>query len=267
MSVLSNFFGKKTDVLKERVDLCTSSPQIRTIGGHGIVGGQTPLGLGMAYALKYKGLKGSVFFMGDGATNQGPFYESLNLASLWNLPVVYVIENNGYSMGTAEARHSAGEPLAVRRGDPFDVDWSFAMVMIFMKCGKLWEMPFGRHMKLPNLGSLKSLPTGIEGTLLRTLIKLTEAKRRSRSIRKVKTRSISLSPNLLMKVFSAKKAQRVLMLRQKKKLMLLLNLQMPALPPNPLSSWMMFIGKRIIHRRELLVERCSLKVCNLSYYF
>ena len=82
------------------------------------------MGLGIAYALKYKGLQGSCLcFMGDGATNQGPFYESLNLASLWNLPVIYIIENNGYSMGTAEARHSAGEPLA-RRGEPFDVDWS-----------------------------------------------------------------------------------------------------------------------------------------------
>ena len=61
--------------------------------------------------------------MGDGATNQGPFYESLNLASLWNLPVIYIIENNGYSMGTSEARHSAGEPLA-RRAEAFDIDWS-----------------------------------------------------------------------------------------------------------------------------------------------
>jgi pyruvate dehydrogenase E1 component alpha subunit len=93
-------------------------------GGHGIVGGQTPLGLGIAFALKYNNKKGSCLcFMGDGATNQGPFYESLNLASLWNLPVVYIIENNGYSMGTAESRHSAGDPLA-RRGEAFDIDWS-----------------------------------------------------------------------------------------------------------------------------------------------
>ena len=93
-------------------------------GGHGIVGGQTPLGLGIAYALKFNKKNGACLcFMGDGATNQGSFYESLNLASLWNLPVIYVIENNGYSMGTAESRHSAGEPLA-RRGDAFDIDWA-----------------------------------------------------------------------------------------------------------------------------------------------
>ena len=61
--------------------------------------------------------------MGDGATIQGAFYESLNLASLWDLPIIYIIENNGYSMGTSESRHSAGEPLA-RRADAFDIDWS-----------------------------------------------------------------------------------------------------------------------------------------------
>jgi pyruvate dehydrogenase E1 component alpha subunit len=63
--------------------------------------------------------------MGDGATNQGPFYESLNLAALWDLPVIYIIENNGYSMGTAEGRHSAGEPLA-RRAEAFDINWKVA---------------------------------------------------------------------------------------------------------------------------------------------
>jgi pyruvate dehydrogenase E1 component alpha subunit len=63
--------------------------------------------------------------MGDGATNQGPFYESLNLAALWELPIIYIIENNGYSMGTAEGRHSAGEPLA-RRAEAFDINWKVA---------------------------------------------------------------------------------------------------------------------------------------------
>ena len=86
-------------------------------GGHGIVGGQTPLGTGIAYGLKYKGLKGSCMtFMGDGAINQGAFHESLNLAALWDLPVIFIIENNGYSMGTSQERSSAHpkEGLAAR---------------------------------------------------------------------------------------------------------------------------------------------------------
>ena len=122
---MAELYGKKTGCSKGKGgSMHFFAPDKNFWGGHGIVGGQTPLGLGIAYALKYKGTKGScICFMGDGATNQGSFYESLNLASLWNIPVIYVIENNGYSMGTAESRHSAGEPLA-RRGDVFDIDWS-----------------------------------------------------------------------------------------------------------------------------------------------
>jgi len=122
---MAELYGKKTGCSKGKGgSMHFFAPDKNFWGGHGIVGGQTPLGLGIAYALKFNKKSGSCLcFMGDGATNQGPFYESLNLASLWNLPVVYVIENNGYSMGTAEARHSAGEPLA-RRGDMFDIDWS-----------------------------------------------------------------------------------------------------------------------------------------------
>lgn len=122
---MAELYGKKTGCSKGKGgSMHFFAPDKNYWGGHGIVGGQTPLGLGIAYALKYQKKKGAcICFMGDGATNQGPFYESLNLASLWNLPVIYVIENNGYSMGTAESRHSAGDPLA-RRGDAFDIDWS-----------------------------------------------------------------------------------------------------------------------------------------------
>ena len=122
---MAELYGKKTGCSKGKGgSMHFFAPDKNFWGGHGIVGGQTPLGLGMAFALKHKGLKGACLcYMGDGATNQGPFYESLNLASLWDLPVVYIIENNGYSMGTAESRHSAGEPLA-RRGDAFDIDYS-----------------------------------------------------------------------------------------------------------------------------------------------
>ncbi len=122
---MAELYGKKTGCSKGKGgSMHFFAPDKNYWGGHGIVGGQTPLGLGIAYALKYNKKKGACLcFMGDGATNQGPFYESLNLASLWNLPVIYIIENNGYSMGTAESRHSAGDPLA-RRGDAFDIDWS-----------------------------------------------------------------------------------------------------------------------------------------------
>jgi pyruvate dehydrogenase E1 component alpha subunit len=124
---MAELFGKKTGCSKGKGgSMHFFAPDKNFWGGHGIVGGQTPLGLGIAFALKHKGVEGACLcYMGDGATNQGPFYESLNLASLWNLPVIYIIENNGYSMGTAESRHSAGEPLA-RRGAAFDINWSVA---------------------------------------------------------------------------------------------------------------------------------------------
>ena len=93
-------------------------------GGHGIVGGQVPLGTGIAYALKYKGIKGACMtFMGDGAVNQGAVHEAYNLAALWDLPVVYIIENNGYSMGTSQERSSAGESLAGRAAG-YGMNWA-----------------------------------------------------------------------------------------------------------------------------------------------
>jgi len=124
---MAELYGKKTGCSKGKGgSMHFFAPDKNFWGGHGIVGGQTPLGLGIAYAQKYFKKKGSCLcFMGDGATNQGPFYESLNLAALWELPVIYIIENNGYSMGTAEGRHSAGEPLA-RRAEAFDISWKVA---------------------------------------------------------------------------------------------------------------------------------------------
>lgn len=85
------------------------------LGGHGIVGGQIPLGTGMAFAAKYRRTdQVSVSFFGEAAANIGSFHESLNMASLWKLPAVYIIENNGYGMGTAIARATASMDLAHR---------------------------------------------------------------------------------------------------------------------------------------------------------
>ena len=84
-------------------------------GGHGIVAAQVPIGAGLAFSHKYNGNKNvSITYFGDGAANQGQVYESYNIASLWKLPVVFVIENNKYGMGTSVNRSSAGDNLSDR---------------------------------------------------------------------------------------------------------------------------------------------------------
>jgi len=90
-------------------------------GGHGIVGAQVPIGTGLGFAHKYKKDGGvCMAYFGDGASNQGQVFESFNMASLWNLPVVYVIENNRYGMGTSVKRASSNQEL-FSRGEAFGI--------------------------------------------------------------------------------------------------------------------------------------------------
>ena len=90
-------------------------------GGHGIVGAQVPIGTGLAFAAKYRKTKGiSLTYLGDGAVNQGQVHEAFNMAALWHLPVIYIIENNLYGMGTSVARASAAKEL-YKLGEPYGI--------------------------------------------------------------------------------------------------------------------------------------------------
>jgi pyruvate dehydrogenase E1 component alpha subunit len=107
-AVMAELYGKSTGCSKGKGgSMHMFDFKHRFFGGHGIVGGQVPLGAGIAFAEQYKGTKNvTVCYMGDGAVRQGAFHEALNMAMTWKLPVIFVIENNFYAMGTSVARTS-----------------------------------------------------------------------------------------------------------------------------------------------------------------
>lgn len=96
---------------------------VRFMGGHGIVGGQVPLATGIAWKIHYREEDSVVIcYMGDAAVNQGGFHEALNMASVWNLPAIYVVENNQYGMGTAFSRVSTTEMIT--KASPYGIEAS-----------------------------------------------------------------------------------------------------------------------------------------------
>jgi pyruvate dehydrogenase E1 component alpha subunit len=104
--VMAELYGKATGTSQGLGgSMHIFSKEHRFYGGHGIVGGQIPLGAGIAFGDKYHGVDAvTLTFFGDGAARQGSLHEAFNLAMLWNLPVVFCVENNGYAMGTSVAR-------------------------------------------------------------------------------------------------------------------------------------------------------------------
>ncbi len=107
-AVMAELFGKATGTTKGKGGSMHIFDKERNFaGGHGIVGAQVPMGLGLGFAEKYKGTKNlAICYMGDGAVRQGAVHEAMNLAMLFKTPVIFVIENNGYAMGTSVARTS-----------------------------------------------------------------------------------------------------------------------------------------------------------------
>jgi pyruvate dehydrogenase E1 component alpha subunit len=115
-SGLSELLGKESGCAKGRGgSMHFFNVAERFMGGWGIVGAQVPIAAGLAFAEKYKGSKAiAVCFLGEGAINIGPFHEGLSLAALWQLPVVFVIENNYFAMGTPLNKTAAVEDLSIR---------------------------------------------------------------------------------------------------------------------------------------------------------
>jgi len=107
-AIMAELFGKATGTTKGKGgSMHIFDKEVGFVGGHGIVGAQIPVGAGIGFAEKYKGTKNlCICYMGDGAVRQGAFHETFNLAMTWKIPVIFVVENNGYAMGTSVERSS-----------------------------------------------------------------------------------------------------------------------------------------------------------------
>jgi len=153
-SVLAELYGKATGCVKGKGgSMHMFSKDLGFYGGHGIVGGQIGVGTGMAYAAKYKGTgQVTLCFFGEAAVNQGIFHESLNMAQLWKLPIVFICENNQYGMGTSQDRAMSTRNIA-RKADAFEMANEFVdgMDVMAVRDASIRAIERARKKNIPTL--------------------------------------------------------------------------------------------------------------------
>lgn len=155
-AVMAELYGKAGGNVKGKGgSMHMFSKEFGFFGGHGIVGGQIGVGTGMAYAQKYKGTGGATLcFFGEAALNQGMFHESLNMAQLWKLPIIYICENNQYGMGTSQKRAMSMSNIA-DKADAFGMASEFVDGMDVIAVREATERALKRARE-------ESLPTLLE---------------------------------------------------------------------------------------------------------
>jgi pyruvate dehydrogenase E1 component alpha subunit len=158
-AVLAELYGKAGGCVKGKGgSMHMFSAEHQFYGGHGIVGGQIGVGTGMAYAAKYKGSgRVTICFFGEAAVNQGIFHESLNMAQLWRLPIIYICENNQYGMGTSQKRAMSISSIA-KKGEAFGMANEFVdgMDVLAVREASLRAIERARKDSLPTLLEIRS---------------------------------------------------------------------------------------------------------------
>lgn len=158
-AVMAELYGKAGGNVKGKGgSMHMFSKELGFYGGHGIVGGQIGVGTGMAYAQKYRGEKKvTLCFFGEAAVNQGIFHESLNMAQLWKLPVIYICENNQYGMGTSQKRAMSVSNIA-SKADGYGMANEFVdgMDVMAVREATLRAMERARKQSLPTLLEIRS---------------------------------------------------------------------------------------------------------------
>lgn len=158
-AVMAELYGKEGGCVKGKGgSMHMFSAEREFFGGHGIVGGQIGVGTGMAYAAKYKGSgQVTLCYFGEAAVNQGIFHESLNMAQLWKLPIIYICENNQYGMGTSQDRAMSTRNIA-RKADAFEMANEFVdgMDVMAVRDATLRAIERARKDSLPTLLEIRA---------------------------------------------------------------------------------------------------------------